>query len=321
MNRIKSVFLTELPNEVRKPKKTLLLCHRNPDPDTLGSAFALKILLERYGSEVYVACADEPHPRLGFITGGASLKYVERDYDRIFALDVASAAQLGELDFLADRVDITIDHHTMNTRFSPYYEQFTASCSEIIMELALDKLKVFNDLPMQFYTCIYAGISGDTGCFKYSNTVYRTMLYGAMLISKGIDHAEINRLIFDSKTPAEIRAQRLVYEKMELHCNGKLAIVMITNEDKIKHSFEDTDIADIVTQLRAVEGVLVAVSIKECKDGTYSISSRSNCDIDVSSICAQLGGGGHTRAAGAKFKAQCPLCAREQVINLFSKAV
>ena len=321
MNEIRNIFLTEVSAEIKKPKYTLILCHKSPDPDTLGSAFGLKILLEHFGSKVVVACADKPSPRFDFITGGSTLEYKEDTYERIIAVDVASPMQLGDLEFLAPRVEITIDHHAMNTRFSNYYEMFCAACAEIIMELAQSTLRIFDALPMQFYNCVYAGISGDTGCFKYSNTNYRTMKFGADLIAKGIDHAEINRIIFDSKTQGEIRALKLLYERIEYFYNGQLAIALFTNEDKQKYDFTDDDISDIITPIRSINTVKVAVSIKETsKAGIYSISSRSNTsEIDVGSLCAAVGGGGHVRAAGARISAHSPKDALEQMIALFSK--
>lgn len=322
MQENRRMFLTEVSLAVKEAKHTLILCHRNPDPDTLGSAFALKILLEHFGSRVDVACADKPSPRYDFITGGGTLEYKEEPYERIIAIDVASPKQLGELEFLAPKVDFTIDHHAMNTRFSNYYEDFCAACAEIIMELAVDKLRVFDELPKQFYSCVYAGISGDTGCFKYSNTNFRTMSFGAELISRGIDFAEINRIIFDSKTPGEIRAQRLVYEKMELLCNGALAIIIVTNEDKSENNINDDDISDIVNYVRCISGVKVAISAKETStSGAYSISTRSNCDVDVASICALVGGGGHTRAAGAKLCASTQDELKEKIVELFAPSL
>lgn len=316
------MLLTEVSAEIKVPKYTLILCHRNPDPDTLGSAFALKYLLEYYGSRVKVACVDKPSPHFEFITGGADLEYKEDGYERIIAVDVASPMQLGSLEILKDRVDITIDHHSMNTRFSKYYEDFCAACAEIIMDLAKNVLQVFDKLPKEFYTCVYAGLSGDTGCFKFSNTTYRTMKFGAELIAKGIDKAEINRMIFDSKSLKEIEAQRLTYEAMELHCDNKLAIILFTNEMKEKHGIVETDIADIVSYIRCIEGVQVAVSIKETdKVGVYSISSRANIDTDVASICAKIGGGGHTRAAGAKLIASSGEEAKAKIVELFSEAL
>ena len=239
---IKKLDLQELLNEIRIPKYTLVLCHRNPDPDTLGSAFGLKALLEHYGSRVKVACCDKT-TRLTFITGNESLDYVEDNYQRVIAVDTASPMQLGELSFLADKTDIIIDHHSMNTRFANYYEEICAACSEIIFEMAkeLDALK---SLPKQFFESVYAGITGDTGGFKFSNTTERTMRYGAEIISYGIDFAEINRLIFDNKTIGEIKGQELAYQNVKLLCDGKLAVLLITKKMRDDNSVTDEDIGD-----------------------------------------------------------------------------
>ena len=91
---------------------------------------------------------------------------------------------------------------------------------------------------------------------------------------------------------------------------------------KEKHGIVETDIADIVSYIRCIEGVQVAVSIKETdKDGVYSISSRANIDTDVASICAKIGGGGHIRAAGAKLIASSGEEAKAKIVELFSEAL
>ena len=312
--------MNELVSLVKEPKKTLVLCHKNPDPDTLGSAFGLKHILEHFGSEVFVASCDRPSAKFGFITGGDTLEYKGGEYDRIIAVDVASPAQLGELSFLADKTDFIIDHHGMNTRFAPYYEENSASCAEIIFSLYRE-LDI--TLPKRFFECIYAGMSGDTGGFRYSNVTKRSMEYGALIIETGIDHAEINRIIFDSRTLGEIKAQKLTFEKMELLCNGALAVIMFTNEMKESHGIADEDISDIVNSIRGIEGVLVAVSLKQStkEPSKFSLSSRANCEIDVSRVCAQLGGGGHMRASGATVVAKDPQSAIDSCIPLFADAV
>ena len=305
---------------LKRPQKTLILCHKNPDPDTLGSAFGLKHILEYLGSAAHVACGERPSKKFDFITNGNSLELDGEEYERIIAVDVASPMQLGDLSFLVDKVDLIIDHHAMNTRFAPYYEDLGASCAEIIFSI-YKELKI--NLPKNFFECIYAGMTGDTGGFRYSNVTSRSMEYGAEVISHGIDHAEINRIIFDSKTLGEIKAQKLTFEKMELLCDGALAIIMFTNEMKEQSSICDEDISDIVNCIRSIEGVLVAVSIKQ---GTrdpqkFSISSRANCDIDVSAVCASLGGGGHVRAAGATLVSPDPVSAFNTCVPLFKEAV
>ena len=166
-------------------------------------------------------------------------------------------------------------------------------------------------------------MSGDTGGFRYSNVTKRSMEYGAEIIGTGIDHAEINRIIFDSKTMGEIRAQRLTYEKMELLCGGALAIIVFTNEMKAQNNITDDDISDIVNCIRGIDSTMVAVSIKQnTRDpNKYSVSSRANCDIDVSQVCAKLGGGGHTRASGATVIAPDPVSAFNACVPLFEEAV
>lgn len=316
----KSLSLGKTLSIIKEPKKTLILCHKNPDPDTLGSAFALKHILKALGSLAHVACGDTPSSKFSFITLEEGLELKNEEYERIIAVDVASPTQLGDLSYLADRVDLIIDHHAMNTRFADYYEDLGASCAEIIFSI-YKALKI--KLPTHFFTCIYAGMSGDTGGFRYSNVTKRTMEYGAEVISSGIDHAEINRIIFDSKTIGEIKAQKLTYDKMELLCGGSLAVIMFTREMKEQNGITDEDISDIVNCIRSIEGVLVAVSIKQGdKDPQkYSISSRANCEIDVSRVCAQLGGGGHVRASGATLISPDPVSAFNKCIPLFEEAV
>ena len=178
-------------------------------------------------------------------------------------------------------------------------------------------------MPTHFFESVYAGISGDTGGFKYSNTTERTMLYGAEIISHGIDFAEINRLIFDNKTIGEIKGQELAYKHVKILCDGKLAVVLFTKKMREDNSITDEDIGDIVNCIRSIEGVKVAVTVKQTNNDEtkYSISSRSNCDIDVSSACAKIGGGGHTRAAGATLYANTPEEAETTIIKLFQSLI
>lgn len=316
--------ISQLASVIKEPAKTLIFCHRNPDPDTLGSAFSLKCILEHFGSSVRVVCPDRVKEKFSFITGGADLSssFDIDSFERAIAIDVGSQSQLGDYDIYADKIDLIIDHHEMNVRYADYYEDFAPATAMIVYELA-SELGVLDELPMRFFECVYAGLSGDTGCFKYSNTTSYAMRMGAELIERGIDFSKINYMIFDSRSAGEISAQRMVFDKVELHCNGALALAMVTNETKREYGVDETDISDIVNTIRQIQGVLVAVSIKQVDDDErrFSVSSRANADIDVSALCASIGGGGHPRAAGATVIASSPSEAFEIVRALFSKGV
>ena len=58
------------------------------------------------------------------------------------------------------------------------------------------------------------------------------------------------------------------------------------------------DIEGLAALPRQVEGVLIAATLREKKEGGYKISVRATPPYDASAICAQFGGGGHKGAAG-----------------------
>lgn len=307
---------------IKLKKYTAIICHQNPDPDTLGSAMGLKFILEKLGSNAKVVCGEKLPRRLSFMTDGEEILYEGdfSEFQRLICVDVASPTQMGDLSDFMDKVDFTIDHHTTSTRFSDYYMEDSAACAQIIYKIA-EGLGIADDLPIKFYESIYAGISGDTGCFKYSNVTDETHLIASKIVKKHIDYAEINRLIFDTKTVGEIAAQRITYQNMRLEADGKLALITFTNQMKADNSLSEEDIGDVVNCVRQIDGVQVAVSIKQsAKDERkFNISSRSNCDVDVARLCAHFGGGGHIRAAGCTVMADSKEEAENMIITVFSK--
>jgi len=314
--------LDNLISRLKVVKSTAIVCHKNPDPDTLGSAVGLSYVLRHFGSSTKIVCCEKLPSRLSFITKGEEILYTGdlSEFERVIAVDVASPSQMGELDKHCDRVDITVDHHTMNTRFSDYYMDDCAACAQIVFKIA-DELGLYDVLPTGFFEAIYAGISGDTGCFKYSNVTSQTHDIASRITAKGIDTAEINRLIFDSKSFGEIVAEKVTYQNMKLYCNGKISLISFTNKMKEENSLTDEDIGDIVNHIRQIQGVSVAISIKQSSrdERKFSVSSRSNNDVDVSMLCAEFGGGGHIRAAGCTVIADTPEEAEEKVVRVFSR--
>ena len=320
---MRKLSLKETAESLKAPLETLVFCHRNPDPDTLGSAFAAKHILEHFGSSVRVACCDEASSKFSFITGGVSLKehFDISRFQRVIAIDVGSTSQLGEYDIYADKVTLNIDHHEMNSRFCDYYEDFTPACAMIVYQLA-NELGIADSLPSHFFECVYAGLSGDTGCFKYSNTSPAALVCASELVSRGIDFANINYIIFDCKTPSELSAQKMALEHTKLYLDGRLAILLVTNEMKKKYGVGDDDISDIISTVRTIQGVLIAVSVKETSTpNRFSVSSRANADINVADLCVKLGGGGHPRAAGATVIGMETNEAYELIKNTFSEGI
>jgi phosphoesterase RecJ-like protein len=287
----------------------LIVCHINPDPDTIGSALGLKQIFEKLNKTAYVACDYRVSERISGYFGisqeidSAIIEKSGFKPDKIICVDAASLGQLGTYgDMYEGSIDIVIDHHYTNTFYAKetYLDQTAAATGEIIFELA-EELKLNLGKDRAFAKNIYCAIADDTGSFRYSSTTPKTMTTGAALISSGIDFAKLNRLIFQNKTTAQINIERLAYNSLRFCLDGRAAIITITAEMKKAAGVEGAEIDGINNITSGIEGVEVGITITEPEAGRYKISLRSNEYINVAEIAASFGGGGHIRAAGCRY--------------------
>ena len=327
----KSLTFGNLCRLLETPKRTLVICHTRPDGDAIGSAFALKAILSKLGSETYCICADEVPSRLKFLTASiqssALSSAIPADFvpERIITVDTASVSQMGKLaDLFADSVDIMIDHHKSGTPYADHYiDLHAAATGEIIYKLADALLSAKGlTIPSDVCKCLYAAISSDTGCFKYSNVTPSTHMTAASLVKSGIDAAEINRLLFDSKSPARLHAEKVGLEKLKLCFDGKIAIVALDYDDIEEYKINHEEFDAFIDVARCVEGVEVAISVRRpSPDESFRISMRSAGSVDVSAICALFGGGGHVKAAGCSIDASSIKEAAEKVLREVVKKI
>jgi len=91
-------------------------------------------------------------------------------------------------------------------------------------------------------------------------------------------------------------------ENLELFENGKLAVIKITDDLLRSVGAKEEDCEGIVNIGRNIEGVEVAVAIRERPGGELKINFRSKNYVDVSAIANRHSGGGHKRAAGCTIK-------------------
>ena len=110
-------------------------------------------------------------------------------------------------------------------------------------------------------------------------------------------------------------AEAFAMSNVKYFCGGKITFVKITSEDKRSFGFEDEDTYDVINTIRRVDGVKIAIFAREREAGTYKISTRSSCEIDVAAICSIFGGGGHPGAAGCSVPASELDSAVSRIIN------
>ncbi|MDD4773284.1 MAG: bifunctional oligoribonuclease/PAP phosphatase NrnA [Eubacteriales bacterium] len=281
----------------------LILTHIGPDGDTLGSAFAIKYMMTQ--KNVVIICDDKLPERLSFIGEGVLTRCPDQfTPGLVVSVDTASLALAGEYgQSFAGKIDLKFDHHPMSEEFARYnyIDESAAACGEIIADL----IAHFGVLDKPAARALYAAISSDTGCFKYSNVTAETHRKTAVLLDTGIDHGDINQRLFDNKTRGEMTALRVTLELLKFYLDGSVASVCFTNETKAKHGLVDEDIGDISSVPREIAGVELGVVLKQRQDREreFKISMRSGPGIAANRLCAMFGGGGHRQAAGGVIEA------------------
>lgn len=275
-----------------------ILLHRFPDGDTIGCGYSLCAALQSLGKKAVVMCSDKVSGRFGFITGIVQEQQFEPQYT--VSVDVADSKLLGELNELyGDKVDLCIDHHPSNSGFAKntFVDADASAACEIVYKLiGLIGAQVTADIAAALYT----GIATDTGCFKFSNTTANTHIIAAELIKKGIDYAEINRVMFDTKSKSRVLVERRALDSVEFHCDDKIAIMTVSRSMIDEAGADDSELDGITSLPRQIEGVIIGITLREMRNGKFKVSVRTHAPISASELCSNFGGGGHERAAGCQ---------------------
>jgi len=287
-------------------RNLLIFTHEHPDGDTLGSAFALKHALSERQISAYVVCCDPVPQYLQFVTDGCeSLDLPEGgEWDLICAVDLADPDMLGRFkDRFADRIDLKIDHHRTSVPYAKfnYVDPEAAACGEIIFDL----LAANGDISAPVADALFTAISSDTGCFRYSNTTSATHEKAAALIDCGARAQKINHLLFEQKSPGELRALKLALDGLTYYADGRIAATVFTLDMKREFDLTDDDISPLYSLSRDIYGVDVGITVrqKDAAPDVFKASLRSDGTVDCAEICRAFGGGGHKGAAGCRVQA------------------
>ena len=321
--------LTETAARLPAGLPTLILFHRHPDGDAIGAGFGLQLILEAMGCTVYCVCEDEIPERLRFLTEGLQDSILKENLPadfvptQIISVDTASPAQAGVLfpDY-EGKFDLMIDHHAKGEMYADgYIDGSASSAGELIYRLSRELVRMgrLTAIPEGVDRLLYAAVSSDTGCFRYSNASPETHRAAAALLEAGFDSADLNHRLFGVKSYKLLQAEKVGFDRLKLYADGRLGIVDMPYAVMEQYGFTDEHLGTLVDVARGLQGVQVAVAIRQPKaEGVYRVSMRSSCDADVAAVCAQFGGGGHIKAAGCTVTCDGGM---EEVVELISRAI
>ncbi|MBO5859052.1 MAG: bifunctional oligoribonuclease/PAP phosphatase NrnA [Clostridia bacterium] len=291
------IDMKETAKLLKEKNKILLLSNSHPDGDTLGSATALAYALKQLGKRVAAKCGDRIPECFDFMFNGMENEEFEPEF--IVAVDVADPKLLGKEfeGIYGSKIDLCIDHHGSNVIYADrtWLEGESASTAEM-MYLLLCELET--EINPQIASCLFTGVATDTGCFRFSNTKIRTFEIAAKLAAMGADTYNIIQVFFETKTKTYAALEKLAIEGMRFYCNDRCAFITVMQDMYRKSGSDESEVDRLANLPRQIEGVLVGVTMRELKDGSFKASVRTHGDIDASAICGRLGGGGHMGAAG-----------------------
>ena len=272
-------LLIKIITEIEKANSIVILRHRKPDPDALGSQIGLSKLIKGAYPEKSVYVIGDMPENLKYIGDMDGITQKVFNNSLVIVVDCSTPRLINcPFEVNVDEV-IKIDHHPNVTPYGKicYVDTTAASASEIMAEFAFDATTPFQ-MNREAANVIYAGIIGDTGRFLYPSTTSKTFALVSKLIQHDVDLAGI--------------ADKMITKPL----NG-MASVVLTKE--VLHRFEANDqLASLVVSVPGtVEGILAWSMYVEQEDGTFRGHLRSKGPT-VNHIAQAFGGGGHRLACG-----------------------
>lgn len=276
----------------------LILTHRRPDGDTLGSAAALCLGLRQLGKTAHILENREITKNYAHLHQTLTVSRALPEHT-VVCVDVASASLLPDnAQPLLERIALRIDHHGTATPFTPaaLVDPNASACGDVIFDVLM-LLGVTLDKAIA--EALYIAVSTDTGCFRYANTNAHAYQVAAACAQAGGELYAINQRIFDTNSLARLKLQGWMVENTRFLKGGTMAVCALPKAVERQMGVTEDDMDSISGFTRSIEGVQMAATLRELADGKVKVSVRAVPGRDAAAVCAKFGGGGHKGAAGA----------------------
>lgn len=301
---------------LRVPRKTVITMHQKPDPDAMGSSLALAGILTQLGHSVTVISPTNWPDFLKWMPGCKNV--IDFEASREKAINVLDAAEwLFCLDFnamyrtkhMAEKlkqincIKILIDHHEQPESASFNYGiSITAksSTAEMIYDFIVGSGNS-DFINEDIASCLYAGIIGDTGSFRFPATSSDVHKMVADLKQKGLKHSLVHENLYDNFLEDRLRflGHVLLY-RMEVFYEYNTALIAIPKSDLLKFNVRTGDTEGLVNYPLSIQGIkLAGLVIDRDEERKWSFRSKGNFDVNTFAR-KYFNGGGHYNASGGR---------------------
>ena len=311
-----SDFFAQLKALLATPQQIVLIPHRNPDGDAMGSCLGFGAYLEGQGHDVQVLSPNEFPDFLKWMQGAENVKFYESNPGAgdlilswgtlIFTLDFNALNRTGNMEHSLTKVRapfVLIDHHPAPDTYATltYSDTDSSSTCELIYN-TIEGLGDKKHISKGSASCLYAGIMTDTGSFKYPSTAPRTLRVAADLMELGAEHSKIHTLVYDANSPERLQLLGQALKNLRILPELKTAYITLSQEELDTFQFQKGDTEGFVNYGLSIKNIVFAVIFIENRhEGIVKISLRSRGSFDVNAFARKhFEGGGHRNAAGGK---------------------
>jgi len=296
--------LIEIKNLIQQANKILLVTHRNPDGDAIGSMTAMMGYLNQINKDHVAWCFDGVPDNLEYLYLGCYVdsqqsKLKQTKFDLIISVDCGSMEHSGVGDILREYKEsginlINIDHHPSDYGTINIVDAQASSTSVILYEIfKFWGIKINKEIA----TSLLAGVLVDTGNFSNSGTTTMALDIAAELINSGARFGQVNKNIYKSKSNRGLKFWSRVLSRLQKNDKLKVVYSVILQEDVAGVSSNDLD--GVANFFNYLDEAKISIILKEISDNQIKVSLRSTTDnISVAKIANFFGGGGHDKAAG-----------------------
>jgi len=260
--------------------------------------------LEALGKQVRIVNADPAPEHYLEFPGVARIEITravpETDVDALIVMESGDLPRTGVAG-LEGRFTINIDHHQGNARYASlnWIDESAAAGGEMVFDL----IEAHGaPLTVEIATHVYLAILTDTGSFHYSNITPKTFDICRRTVQAGVNPAAMARRVFDQNSFGKLKLIGAMLDEMDLLDNGRLAAMYLNDEilNATGTTYNDTE--GLINLPLTAHEIQAVVFFKQGADGDIHVSMRSKYDVDVRTIAARHGGGGHKNASGFKVK-------------------
>jgi phosphoesterase RecJ-like protein len=294
----------------------VIVGHKNPDGDAIGSCLGLANFLKQLEHQVTVVMPNDFPEFLKWIPETQIIINYDQHRDNVknclseanlvFTLDFNALNRTGDLapELMATNADfILIDHHQEPDDYAlvTYSDVGMSSTSEMVYHF-IEFMGGLNLLNKEIATQLYVGIMTDTGSFRFPATTAATHRVIAHLIEAGAPNSIIHQNVYDTNSPDRLKLLGVALKNMVMLPEYKTAYITMSQEELNNNNFKKGDTEGFVNYALSMKGVIFAmIFIENKKEKIIKISLRSKGSFSVNDFSRKyFNGGGHTNAAGGK---------------------